>query len=194
MSNELSREEKRDGLIYGTVVGIITVILSVVGIYLTRSAGSYSSLFMTSTVLKLLGSIFIPVLFVYLLRKKNGHNWTFSLALKSIYILLASSVIISSLGISLWQKNMDKIVLEESYHNLMNLKIVDMESKGATEKEIDQQIEVIELDKEFALSDFSIRNVIAPMFISLLLNFVFAMLLALLFRTQANNGSLSTKL
>ncbi|HMR18807.1 MAG TPA: DUF4199 family protein [Sphingobacterium sp.] len=187
MSNELSREEKRDGLIYGALVGIITIVLSIISIYLTRSITSYSSLFITSTILKVTGSIFIPVLFVYLLRKKNGHYWTFSRALKSIYILLASSIIISSLGITIWQKNMDKIVLEESYHNLMNLKIVDMESKGASEKEIDQQIEVIEQDKEFALSDFSIRNAIAPMFISLLLNFVFAMLLALLFRTQTND-------
>jgi hypothetical protein len=75
----------------------------------------------------------------------------------------------------------------------MNLKIVDMESKGATEKEIDQQMEVIEQDKAFALSDFSVRNAIAPMFISLLLNFVFAMLLALLFRTQTATPT-STKL
>jgi hypothetical protein len=88
---------------------------------------------------------------------------------------------------------MDKMVLEEGYHNLMNLKIVDMESKGATEKEIDQQMEVIEQDKAFALSDFSVRNAIAPMFISLLLNFVFAMLLALLFRTQTATPT-STKL
>jgi hypothetical protein len=148
---------------------------------------------MSSTVLKLLGSIFIPVLFVYFLRKRNGLNWTFSRALKSIYILLAASVIVSSLGITIWQKNMDKMVLEEGYHNLMNLKIVDMESKGATEKEIDQQMEVIEQDKAFALSDFSVRNAIAPMFISLLLNFVFAMLLALLFRTQTATPT-STKL
>lgn len=192
MTNELSREEKRDGLIYGAVVGVITIILSVVSIYMTSSATSYSNLFISSTVLKLLGSIFVPVLFVYLLRRKNGHSWTFSRALKSIYILLASSVIISSVGITLWQKNMDKIVLEEGYHNLMNLKIVDMESKGATEKEIDQQMEVIEQDKAFALSSFSVRSLVAPMFISLLLNFVFAMLLALLFRTQPND-SVSTK-
>jgi len=184
MSTELSRNEKKDGLIYGAIAGVISVVLSIVAIYYTRSAESYSGLYMVSTVLKIVGSILVPVFLVYLLKRKNGRAWTFSHALKSIYILLASSIIVSSLGITIYQKTMDKIVLEESYHNLMNLKIVDMEGKGASEDEIDQQIEIIEQDKEFALSSFSFRNAIAPIFISLLLGFIFALVLALLFRAS----------
>ena len=184
MMNELSKSEKRDGLIYGAIAGVISIILSIAAIYYTRSAESYSGLFVVSTVLKIFGSILVPILFVYLLKRKNGKNWTFSHALKSIYILLASSIIVSSLGITIYQKTMDKIVLEESYHNLMNLKIVEMEGKGASESEIDQQIEIIEQDKEFALSSFSFRNATAPIFISLLLGFVFALVLALLFRAS----------
>jgi len=184
MSTELSRNEKKDGLIYGAIAGVISVVLSIVAIYYTRSAESYSGLYMVSTVLKIVGSILVPVFLVYLLKRKNGRAWTFSHALKSIYIFLASSIVVSSLGITIYQKTMDKIVLEESYHNLMNLKIVDMEGKGASEDEIDQQIEIIEQDKEFALSSFSFRNAVAPIFISLLLGFIFALVLALLFRAS----------
>ncbi len=195
MVTELSKSEKKDGIIYGAIAGIVSVILSIVAIYYTRSAESYSGLFIFSTVLKIIGSIFIPILFVYLLKRKNGRTWTFSHALKSIYILLASSIVVSSLGITIYQKTMDKIVLEESYHNLMNLKIVDMEGKGASEDEIDQQIEIIEQDKEFALSSFSFRNVIAPVFINLLLGFIFALVLALLLRANdGNKGSLSQQI
>jgi len=186
MTTELSKSEKRDGLIYGAVAGVLSVALSIVALYYTRSADSYSSLFMVSTLLKIVGSIVIPVAFVYLLSRKYGALWSFSHALKSIYIFLACSIIVGSLGITLFQKNMDKMVVEESYHNLMNLKIIDMEGKGASEEEIDEQLEVIELDKEFALSDFSFRNTVAPIFISLLMNFLFALILALLFRTSAS--------
>lgn len=191
MRTELSKNEKRDGLIYGAIVGVISILLAVLAIYYTRSADSYSSLFMVSTLLKILGSIIVPVLFVYLLKRRNGATWNFSHALKSIYILLASSIIVGSLGIAVFQKSMDKIVLEESYNNLMNLKIVDMEGKGASEDEIDAQLEIIELDKEFALSSFSFRNAVAPVFISLLLGFLFAMVLALLFRVPAPQQSVN---
>ncbi len=192
MKTELSKGEKKDGLIYGAIVGIISILLSISAIYYTRSADSYSSLFMVSTALKIVGSILMPLLFVYLLKRKNGKAWTFSHALKSIYILLASSIIVGSLGIVLFQKSMDKIVLEESYNNLMNLKIVSMEEKGATEDKIDEQLEIIELDKEFALSDFSFRNAVAPVFISLLLGFLFAMILALLFRVPTPQHAVNT--
>lgn len=188
MSNELTKNEKRDSIIYGVIVGILTIVFSIVGIYHTQSAASYDSLFVVSTALKIVGSIIIPVLFVYLLKMRNGQDWTFSRALKSIYILLASSIIVSSLGLTVYQKTIvDKVVLEESYQNLMNLRIVDMESKGATDDEIDQQIEIIEQDKDFAFSELTFRNTVPPMFISLLLNFVLAMLLAFLFRAKIVN-------
>ncbi|TJZ51762.1 DUF4199 domain-containing protein [Sphingobacterium olei] len=180
--NDLSTKEKRNGLIYGAVVGVISIILSVLSIYYTRNAETYSNLYIVSTILKILGSIAVPVFFVYLLRRSSGGDWIFSKALKSIYILLAASIVVSSLGITIYQKTMDKVVLEESYQNLMNLKIVEMEEKGASNEEIDQQMEVIEQDREFAFSPMTFRNTIPPIFISLLLNFIFALILALLFR------------
>ncbi|MFZ4861883.1 DUF4199 family protein [Sphingobacterium sp. Mn56C] len=184
MANELSKQEKKDGIIYGAIVGVLTVVLSVIGIYHTQSASNYSSLFVVSSALKILGSILAPIGFVYLLKKRNGKNWLFSTALKSIYIFLASSIIVGSLGITITQKLLiERPVLEGSYQNLMNLKIVEMEGKGATDEEIDQQMEVIEKDREFAFEPISFRNTIPPIFISLLLNFIFAMVLALLFRS-----------
>ena len=191
MSNELTKNEKRDSIIYGVIVGVLTIVFSIIGIYHTQSAASYDSLFVVSTALKIVGSIIIPVLFVYLLKTRNGQNWTFSRALKSIYILLASSIIVSSLGLTVYQKTIvDKVVLEESYQNLMNLRIVDMESKGASDDEIDQQMEIIEQDKDFAFSELTFRNTVPPMFISLLLNFILAMLLAFLFRAKIVNKNL----
>lgn len=184
MTNELSAGEKRDGLIFGFILGVLSIGLSIWSIYYTSISGTYSNLYIVSTLFKILASLALPVLFVYFLRKKSGGNWTFSKALKSIYILLAASIIVGSLGITIYQKNMDKSLLEKSYQNLMNLKIVEMEDKGATNEEIDQQMEVIEQDREFALSPMGIRNTIPPIFISLLLNFIFALILALLFRNN----------
>lgn len=183
--NELSKGEKKDSIIYGSIVGALTIIFSVISIFYTKSAGSYTSLFVVSTILKFLGAILIPVGFVYLLKVKNGTVWTFSKALKSIYILLAASIVISSIGITIAQKVViPRETIEAGYQNLMNLKIEDMESKGATDEEIDQQLVVIEQDRDFAFADISFQNVIPPMFISLLLNFIFALVLAFLFRSH----------
>ncbi|TDQ73854.1 DUF4199 domain-containing protein [Sphingobacterium yanglingense] len=185
MSNELSKGEKKDALIYGAVAGILSIIFSIIAIYHSRTVDNYSSLYMVSTALKVIGTVLIPIGLVYLLKKRNGTDWTFSRALKSIYIFLAASIVVSAIGITVYQKLiLDRTVLEESYQNLMNLKIVEMESRGATDDEIDQQMEIIEQDRAFAFSDLSFRNTIPPIFISLLVNFVFAMVLALLFRTK----------
>lgn len=188
--NELTRAEKKDSIVYGVIVGILTIAFSVFSIFYTKSAASYSSLFVVSTIIKIVGAILIPVGFVYLLKVRNGDIWIFSRALKSIYILLAASIIVSSLGITLCQKVIiPKDVIEAGYQNLMNLKIEDMEAKGATDEEIDQQLVVIEQDRDFASSGISFQNVVPPMFISLLLNFIFALVLAFLFRSHVQKKS-----
>lgn len=185
MTNELTKVEKKDALIYGAAAGVMTILFSIIGIYHSRTAESYSSLYMVSTALKVVGTVLIPIALVYFLKKKNGTDWTFSRALKTIYIFLAASIVVSAIGLTVYQKLiMDRTVLEESYQNLMNLKIVDMESRGATDEEIDQQMEIIEQDRAFAFSELSFRNTVPPIFISLLVNFIFAMILALLFRSK----------
>lgn len=185
MTNELTKAEKKDALIYGAIAGVLTILFSIIGIYHSRTVDSYGTLYIVSTALKLIGSVLIPVVLVYLLKRRNGVDWTFSRALKTIYIFLAASIVVSAIGLTVYQKLiLDKTVLEESYQNLMNLKIVDMESRGATEDEIDQQMEIIEQDRAFAFSELSFRNTVPPIFISLLVNFVFAMVLAFLFRSK----------
>ncbi|WP_164111949.1 MULTISPECIES: DUF4199 domain-containing protein [Sphingobacterium] len=185
MTNELTKVEKKDALIYGAIAGALTIVFSIIGIYHSRTVDSYSTLYIVSIALKLVGSVLIPVVMVYFLKKRNGTDWTFSRALKTIYIFLAASIVVSAIGLTVYQKMiMDKTVLEESYQNLMNLKIVDMESRGATEDEIDQQMEIIEQDRAFAFSEISFRSTVPPTFISLLVNFVFAMVLAFLFRSK----------
>lgn len=185
MTNELTKQEKKDALIYGAIAGVCTIIFSIIGIYHSRTVDSYATLYIVSTALKVVGSILIPLVLVYLLKKRNGVDWTFSRALKSIYIFLAASIVVSAIGITVYQKLiLDRTVLEESYQNLMNVKIIDMENRGATDEEIDQQMEIIEQDRTFAFSEISFRNTVPPIFISLLVNFVFAMVLALLFRSK----------
>ncbi|ERJ58765.1 DUF4199 domain-containing protein [Sphingobacterium paucimobilis] len=185
MVNQLTKEEKKDSLVYGAISGVLSIIFSIIAIHHSRMADSYSALYMVSTTLKVIGTVLIPIGLVYLLKRRNGIDWTFSRALKSIYIFLAASIVVSSIGIMVYQKViLDKTVLEESYQNLMNLKIVEMENRGATDDEIDQQMEIIEQDRTFAFSELSFRNSVPPIFISLLVNFVFAMVLALLFRTK----------
>lgn len=189
-ANELSKSEKKDSIIYGVAVGFLTIIFSVISVYYTKIADSYGNLFVVSTILKLLGAIVVPVGFVYLLKVKIGSLWTFSKALKSIYIVLAASIIVSSVGVTLFQKVIaSKETIEAGYQNLMNLKIEDMEASGATEEEIDQQLVVIEQDRDFAFTKISFQNVVPPMFISLLLNFVFALVLAFLFRSHVKKTS-----
>ena len=189
-ANELSKSEKKDSIIYGVAVGFLTIIFSVISVYYTKIADSYGNLFVVSTILKLLGAIVVPVGFVYLLKVKIGSLWTFSKALKSIYIVLAASIIVSSVGVTLFQKVIaPKETIEAGYQNLMNLKIEDMEASGATEEEIDQQLVVIEQDRDFAFTKISFQNVVPPMFISLLLNFVFALVLAFLFRSHVKKTS-----
>ena|SRR5690606_173952 len=185
MVNQLTKAEKKNSVIFGAVAGIVSIIFSVMAIYHSRLAESYSSLYLVSTVLKIIGTILVPIGLVYFLKRKNNKVWTFSRALQSIYIFLATSIVLSAIGITVFQKVLvDKAVLEESYQNLMNLKIVDMESREATDVEIDQQMEIIEQDRAFAFSEISFKNTVPPVFISLLIHFIYAMVLALLFRDK----------
>lgn len=182
--NELSKEEKIHSIIYGAIVGVFAIILAVISIFYTNSSTSYSSLFLVSTASKIISSILFPVFFVYLLKKKSGTLWTFSKALKSIYILLATSIILSSVGLTLAEKVfINEDVVRAGYQNLMNLKIENMEANKATDEEIDTQMEVIEQSRDFAVEPLTFKSITAPMFISLLVNFIFALVLAFLFRS-----------
>lgn len=188
--NELSREEKKDSIIYGAILGLLSVVFSVISVYYSAKASNYSSLYVVSIIIKVLSSVLIPIGFVYLLKLRNGSNWTFSRALKSIYILLAVSVIVLSLGNIIANKFLIKSdTVELAYQNLMNLKIESMELEGISDDEIDKQLVIIEQQRDFALSPISFRTVVPPMFISLLINFIFAMVLAFLLRTDLKKKS-----
>lgn len=188
--NELTKGEKVNSIIYGVIVGFITIFFSVLSIFYTKTADTYGSFYLVSTIFKILGDIIVPIGFVYFLKKRSGDVWTFSKALKSIYILLAISVIVSSLGITFSQKVfIPNDVIEMGYQNLMNLKIESMEADKATSSEIEQQLETIEQQRDFAFTKISFQNVIPPLFISLLLHFVFALLLAFLFRSHIQKKS-----
>ena len=97
---------------------------------------------------------------------------------------MATSIVLSSVGLTLAEKVfINEDVVRAGYQNLMNLKIENMEANKATDEEIDTQMEVIEQSRDFAVEPLTFKSITAPMFISLLVNFIFALVLAFLFRS-----------
>src|SRR5690606_27072538 len=94
-----ANDVKKKAIIYGVILGIISLILSIVSLYFSKTATSivFSSVIniIVSYVLFLAAAVF----FTIQLRKAVGGYWNFSTALKNIFIMLALTTVVGTIGI-----------------------------------------------------------------------------------------------
>jgi len=182
MTELLSVDPKKKALTYGVILGVISLFVSIITLYILKDA---SSLIVSSALSATLNYVLFVVLacvFANALRKYVGGYWEFSEALKNIYIMLAITAIISTVGITLFNAAMP-YVQEKSIDNTINLSIESMEKLGTNDEQIDNMVALLEEQKE-QLGVFSIGQVVKGLAVTLIIYFVLALVLAAIFKRE----------
>lgn len=166
----------------GLILGVISLLLGIFFMWITKSVDS----FITFYVLMILVSFVIPVvlycIFSVRMRRANGGYWNFKEALQSIFIMLAVTVLVSNLGTVAFNAAVPSLQ-EEMLDNSLNLTIESMESFGAGDEAVDEAVAKIEMQRD-SIGDISFGQVFRGLFISFLLYFVLALILAAIFKKE----------
>lgn len=173
---------KKQALIYGVLLGAINFVLGIAYMYIAKDITSFMTFYTVTFVMNFILFIAIVVYFVIRLRKVNDGYWSFKTALQNIFIMLAVSVVLSTLGTSLYNAVFPDLQAS-MIDNSLNLTIESMESFGAGDDAIDEAVAKIEQERD-ALGQITIGQVIKGIFISLLMYFVFALILAAIFKKE----------
>lgn len=177
-----TQEVKKEGIKYGVYLGIISLVVSIISLYLLMSISDFK---MGSIVTGGLGFILMIGLssyFAVLLRRVAGGFWTFSQALKGIFTMLAIAVIISSVGSTIFgviNPEPQQVVFDKT----INFTIETMESVGADEDLIDKQVSELEKTRD-EMRSFSIGQTFKGLGVSLIMYFVFALILAAILKCE----------
>lgn len=173
---------KKQSIIYGVILGIVSLVVGIIQIYVSKSLTSLVSLTVVSVILNFIVFIALTCYFIFQLRKLNGGYWSFSTSLKNIFIMLAISTVISVAGMNLFN-TANPLPQEEVINNTMNLTIEMMENSGVDDEQIDSIIAEIEKGKE-QLGVFSLGTIVKGVLITLMIYFVLSLILAAIFKKE----------
>lgn len=173
---------KGKALNYGLILGVISFVLGVIALFIVRNGTGLFTVGLGSTFVTYVGFIAFACYFSILLRRAIGGYWDFSTALKNIFIMLAVSGVLSTVA-STTMSAVYPTLQEEAMDNMLNVTIEGLEALGAPDEQIDATVEGIEEQRE-ALGTLSIGQVIKGLAISLIMYFVFALILAAIFKKE----------
>ncbi|MFZ4262663.1 DUF4199 domain-containing protein [Sphingobacterium sp. HJSM2_6] len=169
-------------IIYGVLLGVFSLITSVISLYITKTATGLITSAILAGVINYVLFIAVAVFFTIALRKAIGGYWSFSTALKTIFIMFAINTVISTLG-TMMVNQMMPTLQEESIDNTLNLTIELLESTGVSDEQIDAKIAEIEQQKE-DLANLTIGQQIKGLMVYFLLYFVVALIFAAIFKKE----------
>src|SRR5690606_8724330 len=187
MSNDFNTtfaeaEVRKESIKYGLYIGIIVLILSIVSVYMLMNASNFMIGSIVYSGLFFVVVIALSVYFSSLLRKTDGGYWSFSQALKSIFLMLAISVLISQIGSSVFNlvnPEPQQVVFDKT----INFTIEKLESVGADDEMIDKQVAELEKARE-ELRTFSLGQILKGIGLTLIMYFVFSLILAAIFKRE----------
>lgn len=177
-----SQEVKTEGIKYGVYLGIIALVLTIVSLYVLMNSADFKLSSMISGGVTIVIMIGLSAYFSILLRRIAGGFWTFSQALKGIYVMLAIAVIISGLGGAIFNL-VDPEPQQIIFDKTINMTIETMEGLGVDEDIIDSQIAELEQARDTSRG-FSIGQTLQSLAISLIMYFVFALVLAAILKRE----------
>ena len=178
----LEQNLKKKAITKGVILGVISAVLSIISLYFSATATSIYTSSIINFVVNYGVFLAIAVVFVLQFRSAVGGYWSFSTALKNIFILLAVTATIGRLGISAFNAAFPDLQVE-AIENTQNLTIETMEAANTPDEQIDTVLEMLDEQKE-ALGALSFGQVIKGLFVSLLLYFVLALILAAIFKKE----------
>src|SRR5699024_841010 len=182
MENENKVNLKKTAVLYGLILGIISIILGVMYMYFAKEITSSTSFYAATLFVNIVFPVAIAVFFILKLRRKNGGYWGYRTALEQIFIMLAVSVVLSTVGSNLFNAAYPGLQ-EELMDNTRNLTIESLDSLGVEDSAIDEAVASIDEQRE-QIGNISAGQMIKGIFISLILYFVFALILAAIFKKE----------
>ena len=177
-----AQEVKAEGIKFGVYLGIIAWVISIVSLYVLMNSGNFKTSSMITGGVTFVIMVGLSAYFSILLRKVAGGFWNFSQALKGIFVMLAIAVIISGIGGALFNlvnPEPQQIIFDKT----INMTIETMESLGADEDLIDSQIAELEQTRD-SLKGFSVGQTLKGIAISLIMYFIFALILAAILKRE----------
>lgn len=192
INGEFSAEAvRKEGIKLGVYLGVLSLAISIISVYALLNAANFKIASMITGGIGLVAMIALSAYFSVMLRKSAGGFWSFSQALKGIFTMLAIAVIISSLGTTVF--NVISTEPQQAiFDKTINMTIETMESAGLDDDLIDKQIAELEKTRD-EMRSFSIGQVLKALGVSLIMYFVFALILAAILKRerpaflQANN-------
>src|SRR5690606_711482 len=177
-----TEEVKKEGIKYGIYLGIISLVISIVSMYVLVNSSDFKISSIITGSISFVLMIALSAYFAVLLRRVAGGFWNFSQALKGIFIMLAITVIISTVGGALFNlvnPEPQQIVFDKT----INLTIETMESIGADDDLIDKQVADLEQQRD-ELRKFSIGQNLKGLGVALIMYFIFALILAAILKRE----------
>src|SRR5690606_21318153 len=91
-------EVKKEGVKYGVYLGVISLVISIISMYVLVNSSDFKISSMVTGGISCVLMIAVSAYLAVLLRRVAGGFWNCSQALKGIFIMLAITVIISTIG------------------------------------------------------------------------------------------------
>ncbi|WP_166334388.1 DUF4199 domain-containing protein [Sphingobacterium chungjuense] len=177
-----STDLKKQAAIYGVILGVISFVLGIITLIIGANATGIMTVSFVSILLVYVVPLVITCLLAVRLRRQAGGYWDFRTALSHIFIVLAVSVVLSTVGSKIVSRVMPALE-ERAIDNMMNLSIESLESMGFPDEQIDSTVEQLEVQKE-GLYTFSFANLIQALAVSLIMYFILALILAAIFKKE----------
>jgi hypothetical protein len=153
---------KKESIKYGIILGIISFLLGII-----------------NTIFYMI----VALVFSYTLRKKNGGFWNFSIGLKSIFLMLLVSTVIATVSTMVYVHVINPGLQEEVLRNTINITIEQLETSGAPDDVIDSRVAALE-EQMNTLGQITIKNIFRSLMISILMQFVFSLILSAITRNE----------
>jgi ABC-type siderophore export system fused ATPase/permease subunit len=184
---------KKESIKYGVILGVISLLVGILVLVFTKSIESFWLLIGVAYGLNTILYIILALIFTYLLRKRNGGYWNFSIALKSTFLMLLISTLISTISTTMYVHTINPALQEEVLRNTINVTIEHMESSGAPDDVIDSRVATLE-NQMNSLGEITFKSTFRSVMISILMQFIFSLVLAALTRNEKlSQGALPKK-
>lgn len=183
LNNNFSAEAvRKDGIRLGLFLGVLSLVINIVSFYVLANSTNFKTASLATGGLGIVLIIGLSAYFAVVLRRSAGGFWTFSEALKGIFTMLAVAVILSTVGTTVF--NLVKPELQQIiFDKTINFTIETMESVGADDDRIDKQVADLEKTRDDA-QNFSIGQTLKGLGVSLIMYFVFALILAAILKRE----------
>lgn len=175
--------DKKQSIKLGVVLGLISLALGIIVLYVTRSIHSFLLLTSLSFVINTILYAVISAFFSFNLRKRNGGFWNFTIALKSIFLMLLISTLIATIGTLVFVNFVNPTLQEDVLRNTINVTIEFMEEQGAPDEAIDSGVAKLEEQVE-KIGNISFLQALRGLGIAILVQFVFALVLSAITRNE----------